>query len=171
MTFNKLLSIFVATCSLFANYSNAQVNIEVKSNGEYLVECNGQSKSFKNTTELYNGLNNFTGNYFRVNSINLDAEHINTVVFNGIYNTSPCILLIKGNAEVKPNINLYFSNHANFNEIIGRDFSSFSFIPNNNIHCIMRNVLATSDTDPQHVTTVETLINHGTIKFLVLDAD
>ena len=166
MSFKYLFRLIIATYLVFTSESKAQVNIEIKSSGDYSVECNGQSKLFKNTTELSNGLNDFTGNYFRVNSVNLDSEHINTVVFNGINNTFPCTLLIKGNVEIKPNIELLFGNNAHFNELIGRDFNSFSFISNGNTHHIIRNLLATSDTDQQNITAESILINHGKLTFM-----
>lgn len=97
------------------NASNIDVSIHLKENGSCLVKCGKNEKLFSNINELSSSLNDFTGDYLNISSVNtinniynneirnnknklynpvLNNYTIKTVdtgiVFNGIQNKMPC---------------------------------------------------------------------------------
>lgn len=130
MTFNKLLSTVITIYSVFANNCSAQVDIEIRQNGDYFVKCNNNNNLFTTTTRLSNGLNNLISNYFKTNSVVLDNDRINTLIFKGVESIKPCTLFIKSNANFKPNIIFNCGdNQINFPKIIGNNIG-FKIISN-----------------------------------------
>ena len=116
--FNKLLSIIVAICSVFTNYSSAQIDIEIRQNGSYFVQCNNNNNLFTTTTGLSNGLNNLTYHYFKTTSVVLDNNKINTLIFKGVETVDPCTLSLTNTANFKPNIIFDCGNNkVNFTKI------------------------------------------------------
>ena len=132
--FNKLLSIIVAICSVFTNYSSAQIDIEIRQNGSYFVQCNNNNNLFTTTTGLSNGLNNLTYHYFKTTSVVLDNNKINTLIFKGVETVDPCTLSLTNTANFK--LNIIFdcgNNKIKFTKIVSNNINSFKLISKNPI--------------------------------------
>lgn len=167
MEINKVLSLTITLYSTLYNYSNAQVSIELKENGEYFVQCNNKSRTFKDTVELSNRLNDFTGNYFRINSIELDNNRFNTIIFKGINNIYQCTLSIKGNSNIHPHIKLRFNNNANSSSITINDSMLLSIRSNHhNLQCILHNLFVLRDDGQIMQQVIEPVYIQGEIRFM-----
>lgn len=97
-----------------------------------------------------------------ITSIELDVNHINTVVFKVIHNIFPCNLSIKENSEIRPNIKLQFGNNSNFNNITISNFNLCSISTNNNnLQYKIDNVILIKYNNDQTVMFNEFIITHG----------
>ena len=108
----KLLPIIVSSFSIITYFStncsysqDNQVIFDFSKPNNYRITCNGQSKSFNDIITFSNEVNNITSNYFTVSSINIDNEHLNTIVFNktNVINNL-YTLVLRGSNDFKPNI-------------------------------------------------------------------
>lgn len=128
MTLHKLLTIIVS--SFLTNYSYSQdINIifDFSEPNSYRVTCDHQSKSFDNITNFSNEINDIISNYFTVGSINIDNEHLNTIVFNNVNVTNNlCTLVLNGSDNFKPNV-LFKNGVVRFYTIRGINIESIVF--------------------------------------------
>lgn len=127
MSFNKLLGIFITTCSALCivNISQASVTCEFSPVGKCLVECDGAKYPFNSLEELSSNINSITNNYFIVDSVTCtpDYETISFNNFKNCYCTNGYNLTFKGTKHFYPNIELNYEN----NEVI---------FPKINLECI-----------------------------------
>ena len=153
MFMNKYLRFTIVICAIIQNFSNAQDNkitLEILQNGDYMIQRNNHTCFFITTTGFSNGLNNLNDNYLKVTSVTEDSQKINTLIFKDVQNTKPCELLIKNEADFKPNIVFDCNNNAmHFTKITGINLNSFKIISN---QFIVKNCVATNQTNNQQVT-------------------
>lgn len=142
MQINKLLSLFISTVSIFGNNSNAinnnalndnLVTLEItehldvfighKNKGDFFEYYNGHLDSIRCSKRL----NKVANGCF--SAFSCEFENNNRLVFRNVTNTKPCTLLLKCNANFRPN--LVFdcgNNRVNFTEIVSSDMNSFKII-------------------------------------------
>lgn len=134
MFFKESLTIILSSFSIFfystTNYSYSQnniVTIDFSEPNSYRITCDNQSKLFNNITTFSNEINDITSNYFTVESVNIDTEHLNTIVFNNVNVTNNlCTLVLLGSNNFKPNI-LFENGIARFYTIRGINIESVVF--------------------------------------------
>ena len=144
MDLKKLLHIIVSSVSIITYFStncsysqDNQVIFDFSEPNNYRITCNGQNKLFNDIKSFSDEINNITLNYFTVGSINIDSEHLNTIVINNtnVINNL-CTLVLRGSNNFKPNI-LFKNGIIKFNNIIGENINSLIFT---NTICIMNNI-------------------------------
>ena len=128
MNLHKLLTIIVASFLTNCSYSqDINVVFDFSKPNIYSVTCDHQSKSFDNITNFSNEINDIISNYFTVGSINIDTEHLNTIVFNNVNVTNNlCNLVLLGSDSFKPNV-LFKNGVVKFYTIRGINIKSIVF--------------------------------------------
>ena len=117
------------------NASNADISMNFKPDNSCVLSFDKSEKIFTNINKLSSELNNITGDYLKVGSINLDDTN-NYIVFNNVYNTKPCNITFSSSNSFKPGVILNFGdNKAEFFDFtIEKEISKLGFnynIPDN----------------------------------------
>ena len=130
-----MFGVVILLCLSFTsniNASNIDVSIYLKEDGSCSVKCGQNEKLFSNINELSSSLNDFTGDYLNISSVNtidniynneiknnknrlynpvLNSYTIksvdNEIVFNGIQNKMPCNISLESGfirSEIGPGI-------------------------------------------------------------------